>query len=255
MATAVDYSAFLRPVGKAYIYNPGKRTERGVAGETLTIPAKSEKYLDVLREQGREKYLRPEEKSELEALPPGVRPITDMQTEIHGNKREGKRDKMMLSASDVLVHLLGDNGRSGSCGEWGVRILLGDPRQDPSVIREAEDTYKKKLYAHALARIAAHQKQNEKNVAAGLPPAAPTPELLELYKLDAQAKRGGMTGPICDVCHFPTSGDEEMAAHKTEFHGIDSAQPKAVEAGPEAGDVETAVEAQSRKAAVKRARA
>lgn len=254
MAT-LSYEQFLRPVSRALVYNPGERFERNVAGETYHFPSKAEKYSDLLREirpdgRGGIRHVSPEETAYLDSLPPGVRPVTDTQTSEHCEDPNHMRP-VNLPSAEILNVLLGDSGRDGQVGTWGVRILFGDNR-DRAVIAEAEATYRKKLYAVSLAATTAHKKQNQKLSEAGMPPAPPTPELMKHYKVVAEADRGGFAGKPCDVCFWPASDDTQLAAHKREFHAIESKPASDIPPPPDVEE-ETVGQVQARQGRAKRA--
>ncbi len=247
MATALNYSEVLNPVGRRLVYNPGVRFERNIGGQTYHFPSKSEKYSDLLRElrsdgMGGVRHVSREELAYLDTLPNGVRPITDTVVPVH-TEDPNHTGQQIFPAREILTVLLGDSGRDGMMGTWGVRPLFGDQR-DSLVVAEANKKHQEKLYAHALAATTAHKKQNEKHKDAGIAPAPPTPELMRLYRVVAEADRGGISGVPCDICYLPTPDKDALDKHKAEFHAIEFAKaPDPVEV---VEDAETPAEVQGR---------
>jgi hypothetical protein len=236
MATAIDYTRKLKPESRALVFNPGGRKEHQLGGETFHFPASTERYIDLLRELGKDARLSRDEQARLEALPPGIRPMTDMIVSKNGteNPQRGKHDVIPFRTEEQLAILLGDSGRHGKLGEWGLRILFED-ENDAAIIKEAKSAYEKKVRAHALARVAAHRAQMAKYAEAGMPAPPPTEELLELYRVEAQTRRGGQSGKVCDICGFSLESDAELKAHKSEFHAVEESAasvPEPVKRGP-----------------------
>lgn len=132
---------------------------------------------------------------------------------IHGPK------KPRITVLDVLLHLLGDDGRRGPLGDCGVRGLFGDGR-DEAIKAEADRRWREVKYRDCYARQQAHYDRVRKQKEAGLPPTPPDRETIQAMEYVAKAhSEDGMTARwMCSTCNMRATSAEGLDAHRRGLH-------------------------------------
>jgi len=149
-------------------------------------------------------------------------PSTDERGQINGTRH--------ISARDIVLHLVGEDGESGQLGPVGVRPLFV-PLDDPANIEKNEAikasarekaTYAK--YVNARNDIKTHEAGVAKARAEGTQIPFTNPDLLSKYEY-VRDYEGGAGRPVathpCDVCNLPCYNEGELLAHKANVHGLD----------------------------------
>jgi hypothetical protein len=192
----VDYSGLTIAPQVFYAYNAQEtEIQHDVAGKTHRFCPKDE---------------------DRHGLGPGITPISA----IPGRLPEGKT----LEARSVVVHLFGEDGRSGPMAKAGVRLLTGDPKKDPHVIKEAEDAANEKRYTDARAKIRWHEKAVLAAKEAKVDPPIPGKDTLEAYKFVREHDGGVVATHPCPVCNHPAYSEGERLGHLQDIHGINAAE-------------------------------
>lgn len=201
MSTAVlDYRSIIQPKVQYRLWNPAPTpVERDVSAVAFVIPA--EGTLDVF------------------GLPAAT-------TDGKGNAlpRGSSSYREALSAEQILVHLVGEDGRSGKLGPLGVRCLFGDER-DELVKEEGREAWKLWQYQCDLKAEYAHNKAVQNAKEHGQPPPVPTRETRERMSRRAAFERESqvVASHPCPSCNWPCFSEQELSSHDQTTHQRGSA--------------------------------
>ena len=142
--------------------------------------------------------------------------------DIAGKKwnSEGRTEDFPISASEIAIHFVGEDGRSGHLGPLGVRILSGDPVVDEQIKEEAYRVCKERMYINDVNIRNAHMAAVRVAKEGGNPPPTPERYVIEAMQRIEQYEAGGNTAlPFsCPDCHMPFLNAEEVPRHQEAQH-------------------------------------
>ena len=120
-----------------------------------------------------------------------------------------------VSAKEILEFAVGEDGRSGRVGVFGVRVLFGDVDTQAAIWAEAAEANRQKQYENDLLTKYAHHKAVKIATDAGSPPPAPDKRVREaMERLNRyEAENDAAAKFQCKSCAWPFVTAEQLSTH------------------------------------------